>query len=559
VPPRGRRAGVTRLRGPEKGEAVTIPTSVGRYKVEGELGRGAMGVVYRGSDPALDRTVAIKVIRAGVADSSVPPEEMEARFLREAKVAARILHPNVVTVFDAGREGHALYLVMELIEGESLAARLARGAFPTTAEALDIAAKVADALAAAHTLGVVHRDIKPANIMLTKDGGVKVADFGVAKAIGEGTDLTRTGTVVGSPAYMAPEQVRGEAIDGRADLFSLGVVLYEMIMRRKPFPADTVTTLIYQILNEDPFKDPSLTAPLGPQLREFLQQCLAKNPADRIPDATTFASRARAILATLAAASVEATGPTRMLTTPAAAAPAPAAEQPPTAALAPPAPPPQPRAGAAAGERRLPWGPLLVLALGLVAVVTAAVMLLRPAGEPPAGEALLGQATPLPQATEPPSEGAATPVPTVPGAPVLTMATPVPTPPPTVAPAASPAAAVVAVPTWAPPTPAPTATPVVAAVYVCSKGAEFNVSPEETEVTIDGRTIGIADDWDGMGGGQTYVFPGPGTYWVRLTAAGYQTTWVKIEVKPDAKDEIADVDVELPEESAKKAKKNKPE
>ena len=215
---------------------MTLPATIGRYRVTGELGRGAMGVVYRGVDPSLDRPVAIKVIATRVGAVSASSEELEARFLREARVAARINHPGVVTVYDAGREGDSLYLVMELIEGESLAERLSRGDYPTQTEALGLVARVAEALASPHNLGIIHRDVKPANIMLTKDGGVKVADFGVAKAVGEETNLTRTGIVVGSPAYMAPEQVRGQELDGRTDLFSLGVVLYELLLRRKPFP-----------------------------------------------------------------------------------------------------------------------------------------------------------------------------------------------------------------------------------------------------------------------------------------------------------------------------------
>ncbi len=545
---------------------MTIPTTVGRYRIEGELGRGAMGVVYRGTDPALDRTVAIKVIRPGVADSSVPPEEMEARFLREAKVAARILHPNVVTVFDAGREGHALYLVMELVEGESLAARLARGAYPSATEALEIVARVADALAAAHSMGVIHRDIKPANIMLTKDGGVKVADFGVAKAIGEGTDLTRTGTVVGSPAYMAPEQVRGEPMDGRSDLFSLGVVLYELVMRRKPFPADTVTTLIYQILNEDPFKDAVSTAALSPELTAFLRQCLAKNPAERPADAAAFAAGARAVLTSLRAASVTATGPTRILTAPVAETAPPSGGPPPTTRIAAPetplAPPERrPAPPAAKPEHRVPWVPLAVLAGSLVLVVVAAVVLLKPpAAPPPAGEALLAE---LPTPAGPATPAATTPATETPGAgPIpsapLAMATPLPTVTalPTVLPtvtASSSPHPPVGEGVIAEPTPAPH----VAAVFVCSKGAEFNVSPEEAEITINGQVIGIADDWDGMGGGKTYEFPGPGTYLVQLSAKGYATTWIRIDVKPDAADEIADVDTELPEAAAPGKKADK--
>ncbi len=155
-------------------------------------------------EPALDRPVAIKVIAARTGVVPLSGAELDARFVREARVAARISHPGVVTVHDAGREGDSLYLVMELVEGEALGERLARRDFPAAAEALEVVAQVADALAAAHALGVVHRDIKPGNVILTRGGRVKVADFGVAKAIGEDTDLTRNGTVVGSPAYMAP-------------------------------------------------------------------------------------------------------------------------------------------------------------------------------------------------------------------------------------------------------------------------------------------------------------------------------------------------------------------
>ena len=529
---------------------MTIPSSVGRYRVTAELGRGAMGVVYRGTDPALDRTVAIKVIRAGVADSSVPPEEVEARFLREAKVAARINHPNVVTIFDAGREGHALFMVMELVDGESLAARIARGAFPTTAEALEFVARVAEALAAAHAMGVVHRDIKPANIMLTRESGVKVTDFGVAKAIGEGTDLTRTGTVVGSPAYMAPEQVRGEKVDGRSDLFSLGVVLYELLMRRKPFPAETVTTLIYQILNDDPFRDAASTSSLGPELTGFLRSCLAKDPSQRIADGTAFATQARGLIAALAPPVVEATGPTRILTTPVAEASRLAA-----AAATAPVQAPKPAAPAAAGAkpaRRLPVMPLVVLGIGLLLIVIVALFLGRSKPLQPAGE-VLGGGSEAPSATPLPGGEAALAV-TTPGptaAPYLEAATPVPgtvsTPPPDVTPGAL--LADLSQPTPIELTVEPTAPPHVVATFKCSKGAEFNVSPEDAKVTIDGHTIGKADDWDGVGGGKTYEFSGPGTYYVKLTLKGYKTTWVKIIVDPDAGDEIADVDTSLEEGS----------
>ncbi|MCZ7649649.1 MAG: serine/threonine protein kinase [Thermoanaerobaculia bacterium] len=295
------------------------PAQVGRYRIVEEIGRGAMGAVFRAHDPQLDREVAVKVISASLAGESLPGGEAEARFLREARLTARLRHPGIVAVHDAGREGPDLYLVMELVEGESLAARLARGAYPAGAEALEIVAQAADALAVAHAAGVIHRDMKPGNLLLAPDGRVKVGDFGVAKAIGESTELTRTGMLVGSPAYMAPEQIKGEILDGRADLFSLGVVLYELLLRRRPFPADTVTTLVYQILHQDPLSDPAIAATLPAAQAELLQWCLAKDPAARIPDARTLATRARALAAPVLAPPV-----------PAAAAPPPSAHEAPT-------------------------------------------------------------------------------------------------------------------------------------------------------------------------------------------------------------------------------------
>ena len=489
----------------------------GRYRVLAELGRGAMGVVYRGVDPALDRPVAIKVISARAGAVAVPVEELEARFLREAKVAARITHPGVVTVFDAGRQGDALYIVMELVEGESLAQRMARGVYPTRGEALELCARVADALGAAHALGVVHRDIKPANILIAPDGQVKVSDFGVAKAIGEGSELTRTGTVVGSPAYMSPEQVRGEAVDGRADLFSLGVVLYELILRRKPFPADTITTLIYQILNNDPLADPQALRTLGDEVGAFLRACLAKDPRQRVGDAAAWAAQARS-LARLGPAVVEATGPTRVL--PAAA----------------------PLGGEPAPRRRVPVLPVAIFGLGVLAVVVALLLLRRT--PPPAGEALLGGPAVAPTAAVELSQGAA-PAPTAGATPTATATPTRPAPTPVEAPTQAPPVVVAPPPTEPPPPPTPTPTPPIEATFVCSSGAEFHVNPEEAEVTLNGRMIGLADDWDDAGGGRTWIFEHPGTYYARLASAGRRTAWVKLVVEPGAREEVCDVDLKL--------------
>ncbi len=384
---------------------MTVPTEIGRYKVVGELGRGAMGVVYRGVDPALDRHVAIKVISSQQSAGALNSQEMEARFLREAKIAARINHPGIVTVFDAGRSGDSLYLVMELIEGESLAHRLARKEYPTVPESFMMVAQCGEALAAAHALGVVHRDIKPANIMLTKDGRVKVADFGVAKAIGEGTDLTRTGTVVGSPAYMAPEQVRGLSPDGRADLFSLGVVLYELLLHRKPFPADTITSLIYQILHEDPLVDTDAARSLGERTSNFMRLCLAKDPHDRVPDGNAFAAEARALAAQAASSAAEMTSATKLMSSvpPAKATPATAATS--------------SAATVAVAARRFPLIPVLVGVVALLAVVVTGLLLRQrapaasvtaSAAATPAASQPVNQAAVEPAATAEPAQPAQT-------------------------------------------------------------------------------------------------------------------------------------------------------
>ncbi len=492
---------------------MSAPERLGRYQVIMEVGRGAMGVVYRGWDPQLERPVAIKAILAE-AVTGATKEEIVARFLREAKLAARIVHPGVVTVFDAGEEQGQLFLVMELVEGESLAARLRRGDFPTTEQALELAAQVAEALGAAHQSGIVHRDVKPANVLITRDGRVKVSDFGVAKAVGEATGLTRTGTAMGSPAYMSPEQVRGEQVDARSDLFSLGVMLYEMLLRRRPFPAETLTTLVYQILHQDPFADPQGFGQLPPALEQFLKWCLAKDPAQRIPDAGTFASRARA----LAQAGLDRT----VSTMPTVALPASEASSVQESA-----------AGARGRWRAWVWA-VVVLAL----VLAAGLLWRRRTAQTPAEVLLVGAAptpTPATESTLPPE--APTQAPTWAPSPTPTvLVKPTPTPEPLVIPTAAPL-----------PTPTPAPTPPIVMTYFGRSGAVFNVSPEEALVEVEGKVIGIADDWDGKGGGKVYVFSRPGTYYAKLSLRGYKTAWVAVVITPSAKEENADVDWELEE------------
>jgi serine/threonine-protein kinase len=256
--------------------------TVGRYRIVRTLGSGAMGVVYLAEDPQIERLLAIKTVRLALDEPGELADRTE-RLLREAKTAGRLIHPHIVTLFDAGEHEGTLYLAFEYVEGSDLAERIREGAPLTLAEALRITGEAAAGLSFAHHRGIVHRDVKPANILLTADGRVKISDFGIAKVLGQATELTMTGTVVGSPHYLSPEQVRGEPLDGRSDLFSLGVVLYELLGARRPFDGETITTLLYQILHQEPPPMP-LAPGVSARLVEVLSRLLAKDRADRYAD-----------------------------------------------------------------------------------------------------------------------------------------------------------------------------------------------------------------------------------------------------------------------------------
>jgi eukaryotic-like serine/threonine-protein kinase len=253
----------------------------GRYEILAELGRGAMGVVYKARDPKINRVVAVKTISL----AGQPAEEeldYRERFFREAEAAGRLSHPGIVTIFDVGEEPEtrAPYIVMEFVGGQSLDKLLARDDHKLPVDtALQLTLELAEALDCAHGQGVVHRDLKPANILLTEDGHAKIADFGVAKL--NLANQTLTGRVLGTPAYMSPEQLHGEAVDGRSDLFSLGVILYTVLTGYKPFQGNSALTVSFKVVNRDPIPATLLDTELPPGLDYIIARAMAKDPADR--------------------------------------------------------------------------------------------------------------------------------------------------------------------------------------------------------------------------------------------------------------------------------------
>jgi serine/threonine-protein kinase len=266
--------------------------TLGRYRILGELGRGAMGTVYRAHDPLIEREVAIKTLHPDLPEDVVA--EVRQRFLREAKSAGRLNHPNIVTIFDVGEQDGVAYMAMELLEGRSLQQMLGESARLPFLVSADLVAQIADALDRAQELGIVHRDVKPANIVVSASGHAKLTDFGVAYV--PASTMTQTGTMIGSPRYMSPEQVLGLPIDPRSDIFSLGVVLYEMLAGRAPFvrPEDsTIFPLINRIAMEahPPVRqlDPSIPA----EFDAILDKALAKKPEHRYQRAGEMASDLR--------------------------------------------------------------------------------------------------------------------------------------------------------------------------------------------------------------------------------------------------------------------------
>ena len=267
-------------------------SNLGRYEILEELGRGAMGIVYKANDPLIGRQVAIKAINLHGLDHK-RREEYEARFYQEAKAAGCLNHPNIVTIHDLGETDDVAYISMELLEGRELHNDVGEMERMPLEKALKIAIQVADGLAFAHQHGIVHRDIKPSNIMLLSDNHVKIADFGIAK-MDSSLMLTRTGMIMGSPLYMSPEQVLSANIDARSDIFSFGIVLYQIVTGRRPFAGDDANSVMYQIVNEVPPKPSSLNAEVPAALDVIVAKCLEKKPQDRYQSARELADDLRA-------------------------------------------------------------------------------------------------------------------------------------------------------------------------------------------------------------------------------------------------------------------------
>jgi len=274
-----------------------LPSTIGRYVVDKELGRGAMGVVYKAHDPDIDRPVAIKLVRMDLLEGARRDDYL-ARFRREVQAAARCLHPNIVAIYDVGShpnsgKGGEPFFVMEYVDARPLDETLPKDAGIGAAAAGAIVLQLLDALAGAHALGVVHRDIKPANLLLCADGRIKVMDFGISRI--STSHLTQVGAVMGTPHYMSPEQVRGEGVDARSDIFSSGAVLHELLIGRTPFVGRSHEEVMFKLVYEEPD-----VAPVGPDmpepLRAVILRAIAKPPEARFESAGAMAAAIRAAL-----------------------------------------------------------------------------------------------------------------------------------------------------------------------------------------------------------------------------------------------------------------------
>lgn len=254
-------------------------TNLGRYRVLGPLGKGAMGTVYKGVDPAIDRHVALKTIRLDFVSDEAEMVELRDRLFREAQAAGKLSHPNIVTIYDVGSEGSLQYIAMEYLEGQTLEDMIKKRVQFSYKIIANIITQICMALDYAHERGIIHRDIKPANIMVLSNYAIKVMDFGIARV--DTSSMTKTGIAMGTPNYIAPELLQGKAVDRRCDIYSLGVVVYELLTGGRPFKGDNLTTLIYSIINDDPPPPSTINDNMPLIFDHIISRALAKNPVDR--------------------------------------------------------------------------------------------------------------------------------------------------------------------------------------------------------------------------------------------------------------------------------------
>jgi serine/threonine-protein kinase len=271
-----------------------VPARLGRYQIANELGKGAMGIVYRARDPMINREVALKTIPLAAEFEGEELEQARTKFFREAEMAGRLSHPHIVTIFDAGEHDGTAYIAMELLRGVHLVDYTDAARLLPPAIAIELVARLAGALHYAHEQSVVHRDIKPANIMFdAASGELKITDFGIARLTDAGR--TRTGIVLGTPSFMSPEQLQGRPVTGRSDLFSLGVTLFQMLTGQLPFRADSMPALMLKIAHEPHPPIRALRPGLPAGLDEFFDRALAKDPAARFETGAAFAQALRDI------------------------------------------------------------------------------------------------------------------------------------------------------------------------------------------------------------------------------------------------------------------------
>lgn len=261
--------------------------SLGRYQVQGVLGKGAMGLVYKGIDPAINRAVALKTIRLDFVNDPDEMAELKDRLFQEARAAGKLSHPNIVTIYDVGSEGPLQYIAMEYLEGRTLEDMIAKKTKFNYRIIAQIIVQICGALEYAHNMGIIHRDIKPANIMVRSDYRIKVMDYGIAKI--DSHSMTKTGIAMGTPNYISPEQLKGLKPDRRGDIFSLGVVMYEMLLGKRPFGGDNITSLIYSILNTEPDKPSSVNPQIPMIFDRIIEKTMAKKPEDRFQTAAEVA------------------------------------------------------------------------------------------------------------------------------------------------------------------------------------------------------------------------------------------------------------------------------